>query len=192
MNSQQKERNPMDVADAIAATKAGRVAAFEHVVRACDAELRAFLACRCATSEAVDETTQETFVLAFEKLSSYDPERGSFVAWLKGIGRNLALQDIDRRSRESRAARAYAHVLVTQRAEERARSDAELRQALRDCLSKMSARQREILELRYRRGLRVRDLAESLGRTVTWATTTLQRARDALRKCIRLSMAGAG
>lgn len=178
-----------EVETAIAATRAGRVDAFDEVVRACDAELRAYLACRCTSAEEVDELTQEAFVLAFEKLSGFDPGRGPFIAWLKGFARNLVLQQLDRRSRRASKGPLIRQLLVT-RAEERARSDVDLRSALRHCLGELPAEQKQILGLRYERGLRAREMGRELGRKVTWVTTRLQRVRDALRSCMQLFLAG--
>ena len=44
--------------------------------------------------------------------------------------------------------------------------------------------QQMILELRYTKGLRMDAVSKALNKTVTWATTTLNRLREALRKCI--------
>ena len=178
-----------DVTRAIALTRAGRVDAFEEVVSACEAGLRAYLACRCTSPDEVEELTQEAFVLAFEKLAEYDPARGSFPGWLKGFARNLVLQRIEANARKAAKTPVLRRILA-ERAEERARTDVDVASALRHCMGKLPADERRFLDLRYERGLRAREIGGELGRTVSWVTTRLQRVRDALRRCVQLCLAG--
>ena len=177
-----------EIEHAILSTKAGRVDAFEEVVRRCDPELRAYLACRCTSAEEVEELTQEAFVLAFQKLADYDPSRGAFIAWLKGFARNLVLQRIETKARRAAGGPVLRQILAS-RASERASADPDLHSALRHCLGRLPADSRRLLDLRYEAGLRSRELGERLGRKVT---TRLQRVRDALRGCMQAFLAEKG
>ncbi|MEK7415126.1 MAG: sigma-70 family RNA polymerase sigma factor [Planctomycetota bacterium] len=170
------------LAAAVAATQAGDAEAFELIVRTFAPHVRAFLACRCDSASAVDEIAHDTFVSAYEKITEFDPARGEIAPWLMGFARNLALRHLDRRRKQ---VSRYVDSLVVEHAYEQASTvNEDPLTALEHCLEKLPGRAREVLELRYRRGLPVADLAESLGRTVTWVTTTLGRIRDNLRECI--------
>ena len=50
--------------------------------------LRAYVAWRCGgLADWTDEILQQTWLTAVRRIRSFDPNRGSFVAWLRGIAR---------------------------------------------------------------------------------------------------------
>jgi RNA polymerase sigma-70 factor (ECF subfamily) len=63
-----------------------------------------FVGARVAGPEVVFDLVAETFARAFEHRAQYDRDRGSAVAWLIGIARNLLL-DASRRGRVDAASR---------------------------------------------------------------------------------------
>ena len=66
-------------------------------------------------------------------------------------------------------------------------------EALRECLKEVSARNREILDLRYAKKKPRREIAEALSMSVDGVKSALQRIRARLSKCVqaRLRLEGA-
>ncbi|MBA2480471.1 MAG: sigma-70 family RNA polymerase sigma factor, partial [Planctomycetes bacterium] len=151
------------VASAIAATQAGDTEAYATVVRAYDDELRAFLARRCPHAAAIDELCQDTFVIAFQRLGQFSADKGSFPGWLKGIARNLLLQQFEARERDTERLRRLERFELA-RARELLPSDDSQLTKLRGCLAKLPPAYRDLLDRRYRDELPVRDLASALKR----------------------------
>jgi RNA polymerase sigma-70 factor, ECF subfamily len=174
-----------ELASAIAATLAGDTESYAAVVRAFDDELRAFLARRCPNATVIDELCQDTFVIAYQRLAGFSADKGSFPGWLKGIARNLLLQQVEARERDTDRLRRLERFEIARARELMATDDSQLTK-LRGCLGKLPPAYRDLLDRRYRDELPVSDLATALQRTASWVTTTLQRARDALRDCLRV------
>ena len=52
--------------------------------------LGTYVAWRCAgLRDIADEIVQETWLTAVRRIRSFDPERGSFSSWLRGIAANI-------------------------------------------------------------------------------------------------------
>src|SRR3954462_12394906 len=84
----------------VIAAQGGDRDAFATVVVELYPQLAGFLAFHAPTPEVMDEIVQASFVMAFERLATYEP-RATFAGWLKGIARNLLRQELARRSRLS-------------------------------------------------------------------------------------------
>ena len=56
--------------------------------------------------------------------------------------------------------------------------------ALRKCVKTLQAQAANVVRLRYEERQSCQSIAYSTGRSVTWVTSTLNRARKALRQCI--------
>ncbi len=56
---------------------------------------------------------------------------------------------------------------------------------LRECLQKITANQRQLLTLRYSRGLRSREIAEQLGAKIETVYQAIARAHRTLAKCVQ-------
>ncbi|OAI49622.1 hypothetical protein AYO44_06355 [Planctomycetaceae bacterium SCGC AG-212-F19] len=54
------------------------------------AALYAYVHWRCGgRADSADEAVQETWLTAVRRIATFDPERGSFLAWLRGIAANV-------------------------------------------------------------------------------------------------------
>lgn len=70
--------------------------AFSQLVRKYQSQLRLFLRRLLKNNyEIADELAQETFIIAYKKLQSFQ-HRSSFMSWLYAISKNLFLQHIRR------------------------------------------------------------------------------------------------
>jgi RNA polymerase sigma-70 factor (ECF subfamily) len=77
----------------------GSLAAFGTLVDRYERRLIGFLSQRASGQHAAEDLAQETFVRAWRRLDTFDPER-RFSTWLFTIGARLAADDYRRRKRE--------------------------------------------------------------------------------------------
>src|SRR5215208_8536314 len=74
-------------------------AAFEELYRSSRDDVYAYAAGLLRDRVAAEEVTALAFERAYRKRASFRPERGSRRAWLFGIARNAALDELRRRRR---------------------------------------------------------------------------------------------
>ena len=160
------------------ASAPGRIALdFEQLYRATRDDVFAYVATMLHDRSAAEDVTALAFERAFRKRKSFDSRRGSERAWVFGIARNAALDELRRMKRTA--------PLAT----EPASPDEELertlsRAAVRTALAALPARDRELIALKFHAGLDNAELAAVLGVTVTNAGTRLHRALTKLREIL--------
>jgi RNA polymerase sigma-70 factor (ECF subfamily) len=158
--------------------------AFRAMFLACERPVRLFLSAHATSPELVDEALQATFIACFESIATYEP-RGTFLYWLKGIARNRLLKELRERARHARlTADALEQQLAGDDADALERGEEHDLVRLERCLGQVSPPVRALLTRRYVERAAVKDLAVTLGRTETWVSVTLHRARAFLRTCL--------
>jgi RNA polymerase sigma-70 factor (ECF subfamily) len=157
-------------------------ASFEALYRTSADAVYAYTASLLRDRSAAEEVTAAAFERAFRKQRSFDPRRGTQRAWLFGIARNAALDELRRRKRSAALTADPADVDAAP-AEDAA--DAALRRAaLRTAVATLPPRERELIALKFHAGLDNAELAAVLGVSVSNAGTLLHRAVQKLRKAI--------
>lgn len=143
-----------------------------------------------STADA-DEVLQETNVVILTKWRQF--EAGThFLAWCRAIARLEVFRF--RRSRHHRVHLLGDDVieLLANQAEE-APPDLDLRrQALTECLGKLRAPDRELIQQRYAPGMTGDDVAHQLGRPANSVYQSIGRVRRVLLECIRRRLATGG
>ena len=133
-----------------------------------------------------EDLTQDTFLAAYEHLSSFDGRQEK--AWLCRIAANRCT-DYLRRS----AARGVPTAVEefppspapsSQEPEQRAGAAAVMEE-LRRAVEGLSPPYRQAAEFTYLQGLSAREISERTGVPLKTVQTRIRRARDALRKTIR-------
>ena len=76
-------------------------ASFEALYRTSADAVYAYTASLLRDRSAAEEVTAAAFERAFRKQRSFDPRRGTQRAWLFGIARNAALDELRRRKRSA-------------------------------------------------------------------------------------------
>jgi RNA polymerase sigma-70 factor (ECF subfamily) len=173
------------VDDLVARAIAGDREAFSGLVQREGARLRAFVACRLRDPETAEDLAQEAFIVAYRRLGDFDVSQ-DFYNWVRGIARNLLLNERRRRSREE----AAREELFDQAADfaEPAGGGAPILDVLARCLGKVPGRLREFLQLRYEQGLAIAEVASRLGLTTGSARVTHLRVLRGLRDCVEQSL----
>jgi RNA polymerase sigma-70 factor (ECF subfamily) len=152
---------------------------FEALYRSSRDDVYAYVATLLRDPVAAEDVTALAFERAYRRRRSFDRRRGEERAWLFGIARNAALDELRRRRRVAR--------LATDPAEDEAVLDdgAEgvlRRTAVRSALDRLSARERELVALKFHAGLSNAELARVLGVSESNAGTMLHRTIAKLRK----------
>jgi RNA polymerase sigma-70 factor (ECF subfamily) len=164
------------------AAPAGRIALdFEALYRAARDDVFAYVATLLRDGGAAEDVTALAFERAFRKSKSFDSRRGSERAWLFGIARNAALDELRKRKRTAHLT-ADPEDVAAQPDEE---ADRALRRAaVRTALAALPSRDREVVALKFHAGLDNAELAAVLGVSVSNAGTRLHRALTKLREIL--------
>src|SRR3954469_12050298 len=166
----------------ITATRSRPGLDFDALYRAARDDVFAYVATLLGDRSAAEDVTASAFERAYRKQATYKAARGSERAWLFGIARNAALDELRRRKR-SAALTAEPADRDTPAPEDAA--DAALRRAaLRAAMAALPPRERELIALKFHAGLDNAELASVLGVSTSNAGTLLHRAVTKLRKAI--------
>ena len=155
---------------------------FEALYRSARDDVYAYVATLLRDRAAAEDVTAAAFERAYRKQRTYKPGRGSERAWLFGIARNAALDELRRRKRAAALAAEPADVDAT--APEDAVEAALRRAAVRVALTRIDPRERELVALKFHAGLDNAEIAAVLGVSVSNAGTQLHRAMTKLREAV--------
>jgi RNA polymerase sigma-70 factor (ECF subfamily) len=136
---------------------------------------------RFGTATAAEDATSQTFLKALAALPRFDPNAGSFRAWLFTIANNI-MHDQARRATQWNLRSIDEAAEVADRSpspEEEAVAD-ESRLSVREAVSRLSEDQRQVVELRLA-GLTGPEIAKTLGRSHGAIRTAQRRAVLRLR-----------
>ncbi len=154
--------------------------AFEHLYRECRDDVFAYAMGLLRDVHAAEDATALAFERAYRKRRRFDPSRGSGRAWVFGIARNAALDELRKRKRTAGMFSEPAEAETTPTTD--VDPLGERRTALRQAMSKLGDRDRELIALRFFADLSHTEIAEVLGISATNAATRLHRAIDKLRR----------
>ena len=154
--------------------------AFEHLYRSSRDDIYAYVAGLVRDRAAAEEVTATAFERAYRKRSRFDAGRGEPRAWLFGIARNAALDELRRRGRQAELTAEPAD-LVSAPAHESAEAS-ERRLALTAALATLEPRERELIALKFFAGLGNAEIAAVVGVSESNAGTRLHRAVTKLRE----------
>lgn len=140
------------------------------------------------SDEEVREVMQDVAAVLWRKFTpGMEPE--AFRRWAFGTARLEALAFRRTRARDRHIFGEQVFALLEQTAVEAPETTAPRREALARCLEKLSAKQRALVSAAYAPGVRIDELAGSLGRTAMAVYKTLHRIRIALGECVGRTLA---
>ena len=140
----------------------------------------AYVASLLRDRSAAEDVTAQAFERAYRKRRSYRPGRGSMDAWLFGIARNAALDELRRRKR-----RAVLEVDPEDTDASPPEDYAEFavrREAVRAALASLDGQERDLVALKFAGGLSNGEIARVLRMSESNVGTRLHRTITKLRE----------
>jgi RNA polymerase sigma-70 factor (ECF subfamily) len=179
-----RERRSEAVSETLTATPSSELEdaweRFESLYRSSRDDVYAYVATLLHDRVAAEDVTALAFERAYRRRRTFDRRRGEERAWLFGIARNAALDELRRRRRIA--------ALVTDPEDVDAvgpddGADIALRRTtVRAALAALPARDRELIALKFHAGLSNAEVARVLGVSESNAGTMLHRTIEKLRK----------
>ena len=154
-------------------------AAFEALYRSSRDDVFAYVAGLLHDRAAAEDVTATAFERAYRRASSFDPRRGTRRAWLFGIARNAALDELRRRRRLTELT---TEPVADEPSTDEAADVALRRAALREALAKLSARERELVALKFFAGLSTAEIASVISVGERAAAMRIHRTIQKLRR----------
>jgi RNA polymerase sigma factor (sigma-70 family) len=142
-------------------------------------DVYAYVASLLQDVAAAEEVTALAFERAFRRRRLFDRRRGSERAWLFGIARNAALDELRRRRRSSALP---SEVATADLGEEDPVETLVARATVRAALAELTPRERELIALKFHAGLSNREIARVLRVSESNAGTLLHRTITKLRR----------
>jgi RNA polymerase sigma-70 factor (ECF subfamily) len=158
---------------------------FESLYRSSRDDVYAYVCTLLRDPAAAEDVTALAFERAYRRRRTFDRRRGEERAWLFGIARNAALDELRRRRRLATLVGEPSDVESVP--DDDGAEVALRRTAVQSALAKLPAREREIVALKFHAGLSNADLARVLGVSESNAGTLLYRTMEKLRKACNAS-----
>jgi RNA polymerase sigma-70 factor (ECF subfamily) len=149
---------------------------FEALYRSSRDDVFAYVASLLRDPSAAEDVTALAFERAYRRRRTFDRRRGEERAWLFGIARNAALDELRRRRRL---------LALVSDPEDSAGDQTEVtlkRTVVRGALASLPPRERELVALKFHGGLTNSEIAQVLGVSESNAGTMLHRVMVKLRK----------
>jgi RNA polymerase sigma-70 factor (ECF subfamily) len=138
-----------------------------------------------------EDLLQETSVVMWRKLDDFEPGT-DFAAWALSIAR---YQVLNFRKKQKRERVLFNDATLEKLADQMAMLSQDIdarRDALENCLRRLNARDRELIQLRYQTGANTQGVAESIDRSIQAVYKALNRIHGQLLLCIRRTLAAEG
>ena len=137
-----------------------------------------------------EDLVQETWVRLWEQFDKYRPGE-DFGAWACTIARYLVLAYRKRTQREKAHFSALAIEAIESQAAAGLDAAEQRGHILADCVRKLTESARDLLKRCYGRRMKIKDIAQQLGRSENSVYLALSRIRRDLRECVETA-AGEG
>jgi RNA polymerase sigma-70 factor, ECF subfamily len=180
------DRRNNDVNDAIAEPLSPSIGSFntaqgfEELYRNTFPRVYAYVASLLRDRSAAEDVTAQAFERAYRKRARFSARRGSPEAWVFGIARNAALDELRRRKRGARLAADPGDVWSPGPEEQAER--AFQREEVRAALASLDPRDRDLVALKFAGGLSNAEIARVVSLSESNVGTRLHRAVEKLRK----------
>ena len=153
---------------------------FEELYRNTFPRVYAYVASMLRDRSSAEDVTAATFERAYRKRSGFSARRGSPEAWVFGIARNAALDELRKRKRRASIESEAVDVWSPGPDEQ-----AELlmrREEVRAALASLDPRDRDLVLLKFAGGLSNGEISRVLGISESNVGSRLHRAVEKLRK----------
>jgi RNA polymerase sigma factor (sigma-70 family) len=156
-------------------------ARFDALYRETASDVFAYVLTLLRDRAAAEDVTAAAFERAYRRQGTFDAGRGTQRAWIFGIARNAALDELRRRRRAATLLADPEDPSADGRADDG--DDTALRRAtVRAALAQLDPHERELISLKFHAGLSNTEIAKVLDVSETNAGTRVHRALTRLRK----------
>lgn len=160
--------------------------AFEEIVAAHEAAVRAFVAVRIDDPFEAHDLAQEVFLLLWRKLGEIDLDK-PLRPWLLAVATNLVRQH-KRKGRAKPIGGDAVLELLDDRLDDGEALNGQVFGALEKCLDKLDEAARQLIQWRYMDGLGIREICGRTDSGHSTVTMKLHRLRLLLFDCIQSNM----
>jgi RNA polymerase sigma factor (sigma-70 family) len=168
------------VVETVPLAAAARSEGFAELYERTFPRVYAYVASLLRDRSAAEDVTAQAFERAYRKRRSYRPARGSMDAWLFGIARNAALDEL--RKRKRRATLEVDPEDTGSAAPEDQVDMALRRETVRAALASLDGQERDLIALKFAGGLSNGEIARVLRVSESNVGTRLHRTITKLRE----------
>jgi RNA polymerase sigma-70 factor (ECF subfamily) len=151
-------------------------------------KLLAYIRAIVRDEHLAEDVYQDVAVLALRKREEIKDQR-HFLAWMRITSRHRAFKVVEKRRHQVLLDESLLDRLDEQWSERDASSSADLTEALRQCLERLTPRARNLVQLRYAEGISGERLAAGVDRSLNAVYVSLSRIHRSLGDCIRRRLA---
>ena len=145
-----------------------------------------YVAWRCGgRKDWADEIVQDTWLTAVRRMRRFDPRKGSFLAWVRGIAANLLRNELRKRRRSPKFQQSPEGEIGEIGQRRSPRDDRCREDEVAAALDALSEREEAVLRAKYLDGMSVAEIAAARGETPKAVESLLSRARQAFREVYR-------
>lgn len=178
----------INIDDYVKKTLEGDLESYRQVIETFEPRVRVVIASMIPDSSLVDDLTQEVFIIAYQKLSTYKPDT-QMGSWLSQIARNVAQNERRRWYRKNDMKERY-RAEIEKKIEfdiDRLASSlqGDVMDALQQCIKMLNDTARTMISGFYYKEMAVKDLARDLSMTAGAARVILCRARQSIADCLQ-------
>ncbi len=134
-----------------------------------------------------EDVMQETMMVMWEKFDTFQ-EGTSFIAWAKQIARYKTIGHVRKSQRRSMVHFSDNVIEELANQEPSAASQNEYLEALQNCIHKLRDRSRKIIQLRYLKEMKVKDIASLMGLTHNALSKHMSRIHHSLKNCVERTL----
>jgi RNA polymerase sigma factor (sigma-70 family) len=184
------ERERETLLAALLATGLGNRRAFRQVYQMTSAKLFGICLRICGERQTAEDVLQEVYLTIWRRAPSFEPSRGSPIAWLATIARNRALDWRRANHRPApdalpdRPAVSAGEPADTALLAEQSLIEEEGHTRLRDCMEELDGRPRAAIRAAFLDGLTYSELAKREAVPLATMKSTIRRALLRLRDCL--------
>lgn len=160
----------------------GDQSAYELLFNMYSKQIKAFLVKLSNNEFDANDMFQDTFLKAYVHIDKYDPKY-PFVVWLKTIARNTFLDYKRRNALKNKVLVIDSDQVTGMQVEDISEDEQDIERSseLIMKIDSLDDKYREVMELRYYKGLDYKEIAEELGVPMSSVKTRLFRAKNKLK-----------
>lgn len=150
----------------------------DAIYRDCSPRVRRYVTARVQNPQEAEDLVSEIFLKVYQRLDSFDETKASVSTWVYAVTQNAVIDHY----RTRHCCEELPETLAAGETPEEALCRQTTMDALAAALSALDARQRDIIILRYDRGLTLKEIALRMGMSYSYTKALHNGALSTLKK----------